>query len=293
MKGIHFLLSYTCNKACDHCFVYGSPQAEGTFTLDRIRRVLDELPKIGTIETVCFEGGEPFLFYPVMLEAMRLARARGFGVGAVTNAYWASSAEDAEAWLRPLHELGMPGVSVSDDSLHYGEGEAARAANVRAAAERLGMNVSLLRTEKPSVVVNADGMRSVGGSVMFRGRAAEKLLAGLPTRPYGEFTKCPHEDLRNPARVHVDTYGNVHLCQGLSMGNMWETPLAELVRGYDPDAHPVAGPILRGGPARLAEELGVAHAPEYVSACHLCYEVRKALIGRFPQYLSPRQIYGL
>jgi hypothetical protein len=89
-----------------------------------------------------------------------------------------------------------------------------------------------------------------------------KLLEGLPTKPYHEFTKCPAEDLRNPGRVHVDCYGNIHLCQGLCMGNLWATPLAEMVKGYDPDAHPIAGPMLRGGPALLAEEYGVTLIPK-------------------------------
>ena len=35
-------------------------------------------------------------------------------------------------------------------------------------------------------------------------RAAEKLAAGLPVRPRAEFTGCPHEDLAEPERVHVD-----------------------------------------------------------------------------------------
>jgi hypothetical protein len=228
-----------------------------------------------------------------MLEGIRLARERGFNAGVVTNAYWAVSEQDAEAWLRPLRDLGVPSISVSDDVLHYGEHEKVRAENVQKAAAALGMAVSILRTEKPSVTVNAEGQQVIGGSVMFRGRAAEKLVAGLPTQPYGRFTKCTSEDLRNPGRVHVDAYGNVHLCQGLCMGNMWATPLSELVKGYEPDSHPIAGPVLKGGPALLAEEYGVGVEAEYVSACHLCYVVRKALIGRFPQYLAPPQVYGL
>jgi hypothetical protein len=54
------------------------------------------------------------------------------------------------------------------------------------------------------------------------------------------------------------------------MGNMWEMPLSSLVRNYDPDAHPICGPLLEGGPAQLAREYGVKHEDEYVDACHMC-----------------------
>ena len=128
---------------------------------------------------------------------------------------------------------------------------------------------------------------------MLKGRAVEKLVEGLPKKRFEEFTECSLEDLRDPKRVHLDTYGNVHLCQGIIMGNMWETPLSDLVRNYDPDKHPICGPILQGGPAKLAEIFEVSHEEEYVSECHLCYELRKALIGRFPEYLGPKQVYGL
>jgi hypothetical protein len=293
LKGVHLLLTYTCNRACDHCFVYGGPEAHGTFTLQQVRQVLDQLPAVGTIETVCFEGGEPFLFYPIMLEGIRLARGMGFNAGVVTNAYWALSEQDAEVWLKPLRESGLAAVSISDDSLHYGDERDLRARNVQSAAAGLGMTVSVLRTERPSVTVNERGEQVIAGGVMFRGRAAEKFAAGLPTQPSEAFTKCPFEDLRNPGRVHVDAYGNVHLCQGLLMGNVWDRPMAELVKGYEPDTHPLVGPLLRGGPAALAEQYGAARGAECVSACHLCYLVRRALLDGFPQFLAPRQVYGL
>jgi len=293
LTGIHFLLTYRCDRACDHCFVFGSPEARGTFTLSQVRSVLDELPRIGTIEKVFFEGGEPFLFYPVMVEGIRLAREKGFETGIVTNGYWATSVEDGEFWLRPLKELELASLCISDDPLHYGDTEKTPAQNAVAAADDLGISHSLFVTESPRLETDEEGKTVVAGGVMFRGRAAEKLTEGFPTRPCQEFTECPAEDLRDPGRVHVDAYGNVHLCQGLLMGNLWETPLAELVRSYDPEAHPVVGPILRGGPARLADDYSVRHEAEYVSACHCCYHVRRQLLDKFPHYLAPKQLYGL
>jgi len=285
-----------CNLECDHCFVYSGPNSKGTFTLNQIRKVLDEATKIGTIKWIYFEGGEPFLFYPVMLEGIKIAHSMGFKIGVVTNAYYATSEEDAELWLSPLCELGISDLSISDDSFHYEEEKDNPAKRVLAAAKRLGIPVDSICIEKPTVGINNNrpkGEPVVKGGALLKGRAVEKLLEELPRRRYDEFIECPEEDLKNPKRVHVDPYGYVHLCQGLSMGNMWAIPLSKLVKNYDADSHPICGPLVRGGPALLAKEYNVGHEDKYVDACHFCYLVRLALLEKFPQYLAPRQVYGL
>jgi hypothetical protein len=298
LTGIHFLLSYKCDSECDHCFVYSGPQAKGTFTLDQMNRVFDELAKIETIEWVYFEGGEPFLFYPLMYEGIRIARSMGFKTGIVTNAYWATSANDAKLWLEPLRDLGISNISVSDDAFHHEDTASSPAKYAMKAARTLGIPRTSICIGRPTVEEGTDkgqvkGKPVIGGGAMFKGRAVEKLTEGLPRRPWEEFTECPYEDLKNPGRVHLDAYGNIHLCQGLSMGNMWEAPLSKIVKHYSADSHPICGPLVNGGPARLAEEYNVPHEDEYVDACHMCYLVRRALIDRFPQYLAPRLVYGL
>jgi len=298
LTGIHFLLSYKCDSECDHCFVYSSPKAKGTFTLDQMKRAFNELSKIGTIERVYFEGGEPFLFYPLMHEGIRVAHDMGFRTGIVTNAYWATSEEDAELWLKPLRDLGISDISVSDDAFHYEDKETSPAKHALNAAKTLGISCGSICIDKPRVEegVNKEqgkGKPVIGGGAVLRGRAVEKLIEGLPRRPWQEFTECPYEDLRNPGRVHLDAYGNIHLCQGLSMGNMWDVPLSKIVKQYDADSHPICKPLVNAGPARLAKEYDVPHEAEYVDACHMCYLVRRALIDRFPQYLAPRLVYGL
>ena len=298
LTGIHFLLSYKCDSECDHCFVYSSPKAKGTFTLNQMKKVFNELSKIETIEWIYFEGGEPFLFYPLMHEGIRVAHDMGFRTGIVTNAYWATSEEDAALWLKPLHDLGVSDISISDDALHYEDKEASPAKHALQAARKLGMSCGSICIGRPTIEEGIDkehakGKPVIGGGAMFRGRAVEKLVEGLPRRPWEEFTECPYEDLRNPKRVHLDAYGNIHLCQGLSMGNMWDTPLSKIVKQYDADSHPICRPLVNGGPVRLAKEYDVQHEDEYVDACHMCYLVRLALLDRFPQYLAPRLVYGL
>ncbi len=298
LTGIHFLLSYRCTLECDHCFVYGSPNAKGTFTLNNLKKAFDEIIKIGTIEWIYYEGGEPFLFYPLMIEGIKLASELGFKVGVVTNAYFANSEEDAILWLKPLYELGISDLNISDDSFHSDEGNDNPAQIALTAAGKLHIPVSSICIEKPVVKEGKGkdydkGAPVIGGGAMFKGRAVEKLIEGLPRRSWKEFVECPYEDLKEPDRVHIDPYGNVHLCQGLSMGNIWETSLSDLIKNYSAKSHPICGPLINGGPAGLAEEYKIDHESEYVDECHFCYLLRLALIDKFPQYLAPRQIYGL
>jgi hypothetical protein len=290
-------MTYKCNLECDHCFLYSGPNANGTMTLPQIRSILAEARKIKGVQWIYFEGGEPFLFYPSLLEAIRFARHMDFKVGIVTNAYSAISDDDAMVWLQPLADLGVADLSISDDSFHYGE-KNSPAKCAMAAARKLGIPTSPICIQKPSVEAmpgqNQDkGAPVIGGGALFKGRAVEKLTAGLPRRPSQELIKCPYEDLRSPSRVHVDCYGHAHLCQGLSMGNLWHRSFSELVREYEVDSHPVCGPLANGGPALLAKQYNVDIAGEYVDECHCCYLIRRNLIDKFPEYLGPRQVYGL
>jgi MoaA/NifB/PqqE/SkfB family radical SAM enzyme len=294
LTGLHLLLTYECNFECDHCFVWSGPRQTGTMTLQQIEEILDQAEALGGIEWIYFEGGEPFLYYGVLLAAIRAAADRGFQVGLVSNAYWATEVKDAIEWLRPMAGL-VRMLSISSDLYHGGEKLRPEAQNASDAAGELGIPVGVICVAQPQAT---DATAVVGqlpkgeSAVMYRGRAAEKLAPGAATQPWTDFTRCPFEDLRGPGRVHVDPLGHVHICQGISLGNLFETPLPEICAAYDPDSHPITGPLLAGGPAELVRREGITHADEYADACHLCDAARRALRARYPGILTPDQMYG-
>lgn len=297
LTGIHILLTLKCTNECDHCFLHCGPSREATFTIRQLRALIDQIRQLGTVTIVYFEGGEPFLFYPLLLEGLHMVRDAGFDAGIVTNGYWATSIEDGLHWLRPIRDLGIVDFSVSDDEFHRRDKHDPKAEFARQAAQQLGIPTGTICIQAPSVSrQSSEDHRAkpvIGGGVLFKGRAAEKLTAGLPVRECNELTTCPHEDLLNPERVHVDAYGNVHLCQGLSMGNIWEKPLRDVIRHYGAQTHAIVGPLIRGGPIGLAKEHGLATSDSYVDECHLCYTTRKQLLPQFPQSLAPKEAYGL
>jgi hypothetical protein len=297
LTGLHILLTYKCTYECDHCFVWGSPRQAGVFTLDQLEDVFQQVLEANSIRQLYFEGGETFIYYPVLVKAVSRAHELGLSTGIVTNGYWATGAADAWTWLRPLAEAGLDKLEISSDLFH-GDSQAGNSSHPgMKAAGRLGIPANIITVEAPhggrDPQTATPGTTLAGGDVMFRGRAAEVLAPGLPGQPWQSFTSCPYENLSNPSRIHLDPFGNLHLCQGLVIGNLWQQPLVEIVKAYDPRSNPIVGPLIAGGPAELARQHQLEHEAVYVDACHFCYTARQMLRPNYPAILAPDQMYGV
>jgi MoaA/NifB/PqqE/SkfB family radical SAM enzyme len=293
---LDFVLTYKCNLECDHCFVFGGPDAAGVMKISDVRMILSQAQEVRDVEWIYFEGGEPVLYYPVLLWGLREARRLGYKTGFITNAYWATSVEDAKEWLKPVAEIGVSDAVISDDAFHYGEEAENLAKYAVEAAESLGLPVSKISIEDPKKYISGKDWRGKPvreGAVLFKGRPVEKLVEGLPTKRWDAFDKCLDEDFSNQRRVHIDPFGYVHVCQGVTIGNVKKMRLALVFKNFDPDLHPVCGPILRGGPAELVRTYDVEHEKTYVDECHLCYCTRLKLRAKFPEILAPDQMYGV
>jgi len=291
LSGLHILLTYQCTYECDHCFVWGSPRQKGVFSLTQIEQVLDQTQKIDSINTIYFEGGEPFLYYPILVKAVLSAKRLGFQVGIVSNAYWAVSKNDASAWLQPF--VGhLDDLSISSDLFHASKMFSDLAHNAQYAAADLGISTGTIHIANPAYPV--DCQNDTGSSeVMYRGRAAENLTQFSSLTCWEELNNCPYEDLIEPGRLHLDPLGYLHICQGISIGNVFDNSISEICGQYNPDQNPVINALVNGGPAELVRRYSIPHDRRYADACHLCYLSRLFLRNRFPDILTPDQMYGI
>jgi hypothetical protein len=245
----------------------------------QIDAFLDEAIALETVKEVCAEGGESFRDYHLLLRFLRGATARGLKASALTNASWVQSRPQAEARLAELMAAGLTNLGVSTDQWHQRSVPVSR--------------VDVLLEVCAAAGLPASRMETTIEGVMFRGRAARLLTGARAMRAPAELTTCPHETLQAPGRVHLDCYGFLHLCQGLTLGRL---PITEAVAAYDPAAHPIVRLLREGGPcalARFATGLGFAPAPGYADACHLCYRAREFLRPHFPDLLAPDEMYGV
>jgi hypothetical protein len=282
LTGIHILISYGCSAACAHCFVWGDPQNRTVMSRADVQHFLDEAKSSGVITSIAIEGGEPFLYPDVLLAAIRECSARGYGVGVLSNGFWATSDESALTVLRPLVDAGLKSLSVSTDEYHTVYVPAELADRAIRIAQELG--------------INAGKMVTPFERVMFRGRAAKSLAGLKPERvPWDACHRCPRESLATPKRVHLDLYGSLHICQGIVVGNMKERRLSEIIETFEAASHPIVGPLVQGGPTALAQkaqEYGFQPEATYADECHLCYSTREFLRSMYPDLLRPDEMYG-
>lgn len=295
LKGVHFLLSYKCDSECDHCFVWGRPAARGAFSNEQINDILKEAKKLGTVAYVSVEGGEPFLYYPIMVRTVEEAASLGFHAEVITNCYWATCAADAEQWLLPIAQAKNVELSLSSDLYHGENWQIEEVKNAVRAANKLGLKVGIMAIKHPNEIAalkEIEGAKVDLSELMYKGRAAAKLAEKTAKKHWSEFTKCPYENLTEPERVHVDPFGYVHVCQGISIGNAWQKPFSRIIIEYRPNENAILEPLIRGGPVALVQQFDLSHDECYSDACHLCYSARYVLRSKYPDILAPDEMYG-
>ena len=113
-----FLATYRCTAACENCCFGSHPWIEGRIPQADILRHIREAADIGTVQLVCFSGGECFLLGDDLIEAIQLAHSLGLATRCVTNGYWASNGPVAERVLRRFMDAGLTEINFSTGDKH-------------------------------------------------------------------------------------------------------------------------------------------------------------------------------
>ena len=156
----------------------------------------------------------------------------GFSVGIVSNAYWAVSIADAIELLQPFAGR-LADLTVSSDLYHCEKVLGEQAQNASAAAKWMNIPTDLISIDQPDAsAAQTHGQITGQSAVMFRGRAGVGVGSPYPSchapSMGGIHGMSARGSARTPARIHVDPLGNLHICQGVIIGNLFEKPLKDL-----------------------------------------------------------------
>ncbi|MBG0786115.1 MAG: radical SAM protein [Anaerolineaceae bacterium] len=322
-RDIGLILSYRCQTACAHCLYNCGPDWHDWMPEDEVRKALEAAQAAwGTGFQVHLTGGEPFLNFPLLLSATRMAAALGIPVYVETNAAWVRDLAQAEDRFGQLRAAGMNAVLVSVSPFHQESIPLQRSLDGITAARtvfgaarvmvyqaewlpelaRYGLNEPVPLDRYREEYGQADaGLRFwMGFGLMGGGRAGYRLGGWIPRRP-AEVFRGRHclEELAFAPHSHLDLYGNFipSFCGGISLGDWHDLPgLAEGFR--QGQVGRLARIWMDSGPFGLfqlaKDEYGYEPLPGgYVDKCHLCVDVRSHLSKRnlYPNELMPNGFY--
>jgi hypothetical protein len=304
------LLSYKCSAACRHCMYACSPAWSADWiSLEDLETLLTLLAgkirsspwgpaAIGLNHGLHFTGGEPFLNFDLLVEAVSMAEATGIPSTFVeTNCFWCHQDTDTRSKLELLKVKGLKGILISVNP-YYAEFVPFERTErcILASLEVFGRNVIVYQLEylhrfkqlgiKERISVD-DYQRLANDEsladcveLFLMGRATRELRGMYPRFPARKLVPqpCQPEFLRS-WHNHFDNYLDTLVSEGL-----------------DRKEYPVLDFLIDGnmkGLLQFAQDRGYQElAAGYLSKCDLCLDIRKYLMtrGSFAE-LQPVEFY--
>ncbi len=318
---VGLILSYRCQAACKHCLYNCGPTWQDWMSPQEVAAALEAVLTWPQPVQVHITGGEPFLKFDLLLEAVRLAAELGIPRYAETNAGWCVSEDLVTRRLIALRDAGLQALLISCSPFHA---ETIPPARTRLAVARsreiLGPERTILYLPEWLDRIEAFGTNTTtplerwveglgpadagrllwdGYGLISGGRSGYRLGHLIARRPAEGFrgNHCRREIL-HAHHSHLDLYGNYisGFCGGLTVGDWHDLPQirADFQAGRYP---PLVEVLIRAGPFGLFEMARQDYGyeplpPGYAGKCHLCVDVRRMLVqrGEFPE-LRPVEFY--
>lgn len=117
VKSLSVMPTYKCNAACKHCGTCSSPFDKTFLNPDLMLKGINEAIDCG-YKVIVFTGGEATLAKDVLLRGIQLASSRGVCTRLVTNGWWATDEEAADAMIASLLEAGLVEINFSTGDYH-------------------------------------------------------------------------------------------------------------------------------------------------------------------------------
>lgn len=177
MRKIAFGYSTRCNVRCEHCVATQDTPVSRTMEQAQAKAVIGELAQAG-VGGISFSAGEPFLYFPEMVELVKLCGHHGIYSRIVTNSFWAKSSEAADRLVVELQGNGLCQLRLSYSRWHQKNIDREYVVNAADSCRRCGLDyfVSFVTDFSPEdepyeQFLRAQGLRFFPEPVIYAGRA--------------------------------------------------------------------------------------------------------------------------
>jgi hypothetical protein len=302
LKSGGLITNYNCTSRCLHCLYCCSPYREKAYIgRDAALENLATIKELGC-SSVHVGGGEPFLDPEGLEGVLDAAMEAGVRIDYVeTNSSWYRDRESAAALLGRLKQKGLSTLLVSISPFHNEHIPFSRVKGVIGACRDASISIFPWTADfygevngfenrlphGPAEYLNKFGpdyFRNVPGRywVHFGGRALTSFRSYFPAQDADGVAASARgcTELLNTSHFHLDLFGNYipGLCSGLAVRR------EDLGKPLPAHKYPFLSTLYRSGVKGLLDHArkGYGFQPEgeYISACHLCTEIRAYLVLR-------------
>lgn len=301
LRRLEFTLTTKCNSQCIHCQAEASPSRNDVMHVKDAYNYLEEATAVSDLNSFMVFGGEPMLYPERVIAIFEKAQQLGIPrIDMITNGVWGKDKEKAEKLAERLKNAGLNNVDVSVDVFHAQYVPVEYPQNAASALVKVGItdvkwNVAVVdsidaeneydsKTQQILKKLEPVGIDARFVKIIPVGRAVQNLRKFFPRSTlHGPCENDPilGNPLTNPESICIEPSGSVDICWHLSVGNARKKPLSRIITEYDWQNFPVIETLVKKGPMGLLKLHAVrnfeSQGSNYVSKCHLCAEIRKAL----------------
>lgn len=317
ITGITWITTYNCNISCKHCFF--ETQAKKKYMQpDLVDRVFQDFTPAKQMFWQHLSGGEIFLKPDIVIEILkRIQKYFHKNIGISTNGFWATDEEKTKSVVQKLVLNGVNGIAISADYYHQqfiplegpknlaritkSEGIQTHSYIMGARLSEEVENAEKINIESQRIALEVEQNLNIPFAYALERSIGKGSRINLPKNkniPSGKCTELNtclgNRSPFNPAMVWIDPYGNVMICYGIIIGNVYKQSFREILECYDTKTFPLIHELAQNGPRALYNFVLKHHfsiKSAFFDECDLCYQSRKVLRTYYPELFGPDECY--
>jgi pyruvate-formate lyase-activating enzyme len=287
------MLTNKCTAFCPHCATCSSPKDRSLLEQERVYSLIDEACQLSKKQkrfSISFTGGEPFLYFDQLVQAVNYAHLKGAMVSVVTNGFWATSKEDTRDRLNRLKNAGLSLIALSCDLFHSQYVPFANIRRVIIETKEYGINIALKNTIIKGSPRAGDIFKELEDIIIDRSISIDEIRClplgrgrNIPSKDFIYDEVIPDQRCHGIGDFTITSHGDLYPCcvpdwpALLCLGNIYQNSLPELMeKAYNSS---LLGILVRKGPSYFVpflEKAGFDFSQKhYINSCHLCNETLK------------------
>jgi len=290
---IAFMLTDKCNALCSHCITSSSPDTGSLLSTEYICRVIDDAAQLSKNQkrfSICFTGGEPFLYFDRLVEVVNYGHQKKAIISCVTNGFWAVSDKATKEKIAVLKNAGLSSIGLSFDLFH---GKFISVNNIKRIlkfSKNFGIRIAFKNTVLKGSLRAGDILKKFEDIIIDTSISIDEARC-LPLGRAKHISSDKflynrnvfQEKCNGVGDITIDAKGNVYPCcipdwpEILCLGNIYQNSFSELITKIRNNY--LFNILIQKGPAYflpfLLKEGYDFTQKKFVNKCHLCNEVLK------------------